>query len=70
MEEHEAEGERMMDGNPEITFLNEEYKEGRLTRAEYEQAVREEMARGYHESGDEYGMRVLPTRVHDGDDDE
>lgn len=49
----------MIDGNPDIQFLNDEFKAGRLTRAEYEQAVKEELARGYHESGDEYGMRAI-----------
>ena len=29
----------MIDGNPDITFLNDEYKAGRLTKAEYEKAV-------------------------------
>lgn len=43
-----------------VQWLGEEYKSGRITRDEYENAVKEEMGRGYFESGDEYGMRVLP----------
>ncbi len=57
----------MIDGNPDLAWLGEEFKAGRITKEQYDEHVREHLA--YYESGDEYGMRVLKKSPAEDDDE-